>query len=305
MARNLFAFIWVAGLLWAGSAARAEPASELARQALSLYAKTERAPRGDDLLALVRKAPDPWRAALIELDGAGRLPGRAYGDLARALIFVSPTPEGLNAAARLLARAPFADFDRSEWLHLCQKIGQLGADAMPCARRLLDERSFRLPMLGGVDALGKDYALVFLLSQLPEQAWNRELGDRLWIGADSDSSQVALLTALSYAVSLRSDAILGLYVDDASRPEVARARAVALLEQMSSMESAAREPGLSAARRLVGSPDGASEEDLRAARRRALSQVSRKALLDLERLTYLIRAGAGARWRAEGRGPSP
>ena len=295
MARLLFALLLLLPALSWG-------ASDDARQkALALYAKPQ-APAADALLRRLKRDPESWAPALEQLLGDPKSPARLRADAARAFAYWSQDGAQMRLAAQTLGqRDVFASLDRSEWLYLCQKSAPLGG-ALPCARRLLDEPAFLIPMLGGDDGLGKDYALVFILSQAPETSWNREIGDRLWIGADSPSSQTAMLTALFYAVSLRDDAILARYADDASRPEPSRARARSLLTQMSAMERNATSERVAQLRRSMGIPAGATEEQLRLARAKAMAQVSRGALLELERHTFLIRASALARWNDHGPG---
>lgn len=272
-------------------------ASSLRDQALALYADPTRLPDGDALLGRMRINPKTWGPVLLALSDEKKLPERVYIDIARAFVYVGDTREQVQAASTLLAQVSFASLDRSEWLYLCQKVAQRGVDAMPCARRLLREQHFRIPLMGGGDGVGKDYALIFLLMQMPEQAWNREIGDRLWRGADSVSSQVSMLTAMFYATSLRADAILAKFSEDPSRPSEARLRANSLLEQMSAMERNADAATLLNMRAQLKIPTDSTEEDLRAARRMAMAQVSRQALLELERYTFLIRAEVLPRWK--------
>ena len=262
----------------------------------ALYADPTHYPAGDALLGKMRLDSVFWGPELQGLARQPGLPPRLYVDVARAFVYAGDKKEQVIQAAELLGRAPFSIIDRSEWLYLCQKTAQRGVDAMPCARRLLSEDSFTIPLLGGFDGVGKDYALVFLLLPMPEQLWNREIGDSLRRGADPVGSQVSMLNALFYAVSLRDDAILAQYADDATRPAAGRTRANNLLSQMSSMERTATPAALSQLLQTMSLPASASEEDLRESRRRSLRQVSRDGLLDLERYTFLIRAQALLRW---------
>lgn len=276
--------------------AGAQSAEELS-EALALYAQEPKRAR-DELSELVRGDPEGWTPRLVaSLDRRG-LPNLFYFDAARLVSVFGSSKEQLDRAALALQReADFKRWDRSEWLFVCQKIATRGADARPCARRLLDEERFFIALFGGEDVLGKDYALVFLLLSMPETLWNREMGDRLWVGRDGESSQSALLSALFYTVSLRNDAILVKYSDDPSRPASGRARANALLGQMSAMESALEPQKVAQVRAGLRVPAEWGEMDLRQRRREVMSQVSRSALVDLERYTYLIRAEAAKRWR--------
>jgi hypothetical protein len=275
-----------------GAAAWSAPLDE----AIALYAKGAK-PDGDALLKKLRADPSKWGPALLAFSTHDGATQQARIDIARAFIYYGQTMEEVNLAAEILGKASFVEIDRSEWLYLCQKIAQREVNAMPCARKLLDEPSFFMPLLGGNDGVGKDYALAFLLFQMPEQLWNREVGDRLWRGSDNISSQIAMLTALFYAVSLRGDAILAKYADDNTRPAAARSRANALLTQMSAMERNASVTQVDALRSSMKIPKSATEEDLRALRRKAITQVSRHALIDFERYTFLVRAEAQLRWK--------
>lgn len=292
--------------LWAGALFPAVGAELLtpdgiaqARQeAFSLYQRSV-APSPTELLGKLNARPLAMAAALEQLLSDPSSPPRLRWDAARSFIyFKDSSARQLELSASLLAEADFKRFDRSEWLYLCQKIGQRGADAMPCARRMLAEPSFAIPMLGSeTESLGKDYALLFLLLSMDERRWNRELGDRLWVGSDSPSSQNALLTALFYAVSLRDDSILSRYSDDESRPAPSRLRANALLIQMSAMERNASPSKIALVfHQLNASPD-LDEMELRALRRQAAAQVSRSALIDIERLTFLIRSASLPVWK--------
>jgi hypothetical protein len=263
---------------------------------IALYANPKAYPAGDMLLAKMNSDAPRWGPELYAIASQKGLPDKLYIDIARAFIYAGDKKEQVARAGDLLGAAPFALLDRSEWLYLCQKIAQREVSAMPCARRLLREPSFIIRLLGGFDGVGKDYALVFLLLQMPEQTWNREIGDRLWLGADSDSSQIAMLDALFYAVSLRDDAIISKISDDPSRTQAVRVRANFLLAQMSSMERNATPSVLSSLRKSMSLTASTSEEELRDARRSALRQVSRAGLLELERYTFLIRAEALIRW---------
>lgn len=255
-------------------------------------------PASDAFVDNMRSDPASWGPKLQALAAQPRLEPRLLVEIARAFVYAGDKMEQVIQAAQILGRIPFDAVDRSEWLYLCQKAAQRGADAMPCARRLLSEDAFAIHLLGGFDGLGKDYALVFILLQMPEQLWNREIGDRLWRGADSAGSQIAMLNALFYAVSLRDDAILSQYADDSTRPESGRTRARGLLAQMSSMErTATASPAtLAQLRQAMELSAAPSEEALRESRRKALRQVSREGLLLLERYTFLIRAEALLRW---------
>ena len=263
---------------------------------LSLYVNDAK-PDGDLLLKKLRANPQHWSSLFLKLSQTQGLPDRFYIDVARAFIYAGDSFEQIDVASQLLSKASFKLLDKSEWLYLCQKIAQREADAMPCARRLLDEPTFYIGLLGGDDGVGKDYALVFLLLQMPEQKWNREIGDRLWRGVDNPSSQIAMLSAMFYAVSLRDDAILVKFADDSTRNELVRRRATLLLTQMSSMEKNASVSQILALRNSLKISKNASEEELRSLRREALHQVSRDALLNLERYTFLIRAEAVSRWK--------
>lgn len=279
----------------AGSARAASTAQE---QALALYDQPT-APAGDELLRRLKANPTRWAPALEQFLNDPKAPPRLRADAARAFAYSAPSEQAIRAAASALgSKDVYGALDPSEWLYLCQKVAPIGG-ALPCARRLLDEASFLIPMLGGDDGIGKDYALVFILSQAPEVSWNREMGDRLWRGSDSPGSQTALLTALFYVVSLRNDAILARYADDPTRPAPSRARAQSLLAQMSAMERNATPARVAALEKAMGLANQASEEDLRLARSKAMAQVSRRALLDLERHTFLIRAAALARWNED------
>ena len=66
---------------------------------------------------------------------------------------------------------------------------------------------------------------------------------------------------------------------------------------MSAMERNASPDRVAAVRKGMGIPASATEEDLRSARSKALAQVSRAGLIDLERYTFLIRAEALVRWK--------
>lgn len=281
-----------------GAPATAQTPFELS-EIIESYAQSPKRAK-EELYALAHEDPERWAS---ELARAGRQPGAPslfYFDAARLISLHATSADQLDQAALMLGReARFELWDRSEWLFVCQKIGSRGGDARPCARRLLDEKTFHIALSGGQDVLGKDYALVFVLLSMPETLWNREMGDRLWRGADVASSQNALLTALFYAVSLRDDAILVKYSDDPSRPASGRARANALLGQMSAMERAASAANIAQVRSSLRLPEGIGEIPLRQRRRAAMTQVSRSALTDLERYTYLIRAAAAPRWRQD------
>lgn len=280
------------------SLAQASTADD-ATQAVSLY-RSDGADASERLFGRLREDPERWGPALALALEAPDRPERFYFDAARALASFGVSKAQLDKAAAVLAlRANFKTLDRSQWLFVCQKIGSRGGDARPCARRLLDEESFSIALFGGDDALGKDYALAFVLLSMEETLWNREMGDRLWIGRDWPSSQVALLNAMFYAVSLRDDVIIARFSEDTQRSPEPRARAEHLLSQMKAMESASDPQKVAKVRQGMGVSDQASEEDLRLKRRQAMSQVSRSALQDLERYTYLIRAAALPRWKRE------
>lgn len=265
-------------------------------EAIALYAKGAK-PDGDVLLKKLKTDPTKWAPALTAFSAHDGATPKARIDVARAFVYYGQTMEQLNLSTNILGQASFTDIDRSEWLYLCQKLAQRDANAMPCARKLLDEPSFYMSLLGGNDGVGKDYALAFILFQMPEQIWNREIGDRLWRGSDNVSSQIAMLTVMFYAVSLRDDAILSKFAEDASRPSAARLRANVLLTQMSAMERNASLAQVHALRSSLKISKSATEEELRSLRRKAMTQVSRNALVDLERYTFLIRAEALPRWK--------
>lgn len=284
--------------LWILAPLPAQASSEL-DDIIALYPDAPARAR-DDLLALAYGDPGLWTPELAKALRRRGLPSLFYFEAARLVSVHASTIPQLQAAASALQReADFKAWDRSEWLFVCQKIAARGGDARPCARRLLDEPSFHIALFGGENVLGKDYALVFLLLSMPETLWNREMGDRLWVGNDVESSQSALLSALFYTVSLRNDAILAKYSDDPSRPASGRARANALLEQMSAMERAATAENVEKLRSGLRIPAEFNEMDLRERRRAVMRQVSRSALMDLERLTFLIRAAAAPRWRQD------
>lgn len=254
------------------------------------------------ILTFIQKNPH-FYPDLMDLVKQGKSPNPAFAlDTARMLIFSKRSISELNFASQILSKIPFSLIDTSEWIYLCQKIGHQGGDIMPCARRILDSDASQfssISVLGADFKIGRDYALVYVLLSTHEAQWNRELGDRLWIGKDSESTQLALANALFYSVSLRSDVILNKIAFDYRRPKTLRERCSFLLQQIHTMETTSKSnpdhlPTL--ARHALNISWPTDEPTLRDIRRDRVQQISLQSLEQLEQLTFLLRHLAALRW---------
>jgi hypothetical protein len=255
---------------------------------MSYQEQAQRAPGLSELWQRCHDSPQLYFGELRKLLQQGGRTEMLYCD--GGMLFLSGVlqPADRELGLKSIEKCSLAPIQYTPYFYAMHDQAVQGVDTLALQFKMLTKPEYRVFVVPHAMSLGQDFSFIYPLLVQEESRYVPRLIDRL--GSEKDPvAQNTLLLALYFAATQEAESALQSAASSDNAPSAMKERAEKLISNIEQMrEMSAEKIWEWMEKNGEAVSPGASEDELRSARRQRMRAISDEALMAMERYTLLI-----------------